>query len=450
MISPRIRVALLTAGALASISAALALFLFLSSHPSKRDAALVLLFGLALLAAGLAVALLLVDRRAAPPLAELHAAMVALAEQERPLLVSASGHSGLAPLMDAWNTLARARTDGLATLQRERTELESLLSAGADALVVLDRQKVIRFLNPAAGTLFGGSVGRSFAEAVRNHELTGHLDDALAGRPPTSPVYLPARDLWLQLRAQPADYGGEPATVVALHDISEVRRAETARRDFVANVSHELRTPLAGIKAVVETLRDGALNEPATATEFLGLVDAEVDRLVQLVEELLQLARLESGAVMVMSDVAPRDVLAAVVERFQVQSERAGVRLTVDAPESLPAIHADPARLGQAVGNLVHNALKFTSEGGTVTITAASELADSLRITVTDTGSGIDPADLPRIFERFYTADRVRGGHGVGLGLAIVKHVVRAHGGTVEARSRLGLGSEFTIRLPLG
>jgi two-component system phosphate regulon sensor histidine kinase PhoR len=229
--------------------------------------------------------------------------------------------------------------------------------------------------------------------------------------------------------------------------MTEIRRAETTRRDFVANVSHELRTPLAGIKAVVETLRDGALEDREAAREFLGRVDAEVDRLVQLVEELLQLARIESGAAPpAMADVSVAGLLAMTVDRFRPQAERAGVTLAIlDRPRG--RVRADPDRLGQAIGNLIHNALKFTPPGGQVTV-GAMEADGAVRITVADTGSGIDPADLPRVFERFYVADRSRSRRGTGLGLAIVKHVVRAHGGSVSVESALGKGSTFTIELP--
>jgi signal transduction histidine kinase len=144
---------------------------------------------------------------------------------------------------------------------------------------------------------------------------------------------------------------------------------------------------------------------------------------------------------------SPRELLEGCVERFRPQAERAGVELLVDVP-ALPSIEVDPDRLGQSVGNLVHNAIKFTPSGGRVTVSAVVDGA-VLRIAVSDTGVGIDPTDLPRIFERFYIADRARSGRGTGLGLAIVKHVVRAHCGTVDARSALGRGSTFTIALPL-
>ncbi|MER3419370.1 MAG: PAS domain-containing sensor histidine kinase, partial [Chloroflexota bacterium] len=260
--------------------------------------------------------------------------------------------------------------------------------------------------------------------------------------------FAPHPSLWVQATASPVAGGGGWDMLLILHDVTEVRRAEITRRDFVANVSHELRTPLAGIKAVVETLRDGAIHDPPAAEEFLSRVDTEVDRLVQLVEELLQLARIESGAELVMAEVEPRDVLAGCVQRFAHMAERAGVTLILDLPPELPRLPADAARLDQAVGNLIHNAIKFTPPGGTVWVSAATDGA-VLRIQVTDTGQGIDPADLPRIFERFYVADRARAGRGTGLGLAIVKHVARAHGGTVTAESTPGRGSTFTISLPL-
>ena len=163
---------------------------------------------------------------------------------------------------------------------------------------------------------------------------------------------------------------------------------------------------------------------------------------------MLQLARIEAAAEIELRETRPAEVLGQCTERFRPQAERAGVNLILDVAPSLPAIDANPAQLGQAVGNLIHNALKFTPPGGIVSVRA--EQADqTLRIHVSDTGSGIDPADLPRIFERFYVADRARSGRGTGLGLAIVKHVVRAHGGAVEAESKLGHGSTFSITLPI-
>lgn len=384
--------------------------------------------------------------------------------------VEASAGRNAAQRAEGGNALERARFAPLgetagplgereAVLIPERSRLEELLAASADALIVVDRDGRTQYLNLAAKALFGEAIGRPLVEMARNHDLNSLIRKALPSRHTperaatgqrfAASIHLDSPDIWVQASTSPIGGDTSWAMLVVLHDITEVRRAETARRDFVASISHELRTPLAGIKAVVETLRDGALHDPDAADEFLERVDTEVDRLVQLVEELLQLARIESGAALNRTAVEPNALLEACVERFRYQAQRAGLTLTLDAPAELPDIHADPARLDQAVGNLIHNALKFTPTGGTVSVSASAE-SRHLTITVTDTGIGLDPADLQRVFERFYIVDRARSGHqGTGLGLAIVKHVALAHGGAVEAKSTPGHGSSFSIILPL-
>jgi two-component system, OmpR family, phosphate regulon sensor histidine kinase PhoR len=404
----------------------------------------------ALMALGAAILAVLLAGAVTRPLDQLRRAAAGLAAGAFDQRVQEGGGAEVRDLAAGFNEMAARLRETVDALASEHSRLEALLAAGADALLALDRDGMVCYLNPAAERLFGRAVGRSIAEAGRNHELTGVVRTALARTTPQrAAILLEPRHLWLQAIASPIEGGGDWALLLILHDITEVRRAETTRRDFIANVSHELRTPLAGIKAVVETLRNGAIEDPEVAEEFLSRVDEEVDRLVHLVEELLQLARIESGAApMAIREVRPRDLLAACVDRFRHQAERAGVTLDLDVPEDLPPIRADPDRLGQAVGNLVHNAIKFTPPGGAVTVEAEAG-AGTIAIRVSDTGSGIDPTDLPRIFERFYVADRARSQRGTGLGLAIVKHVVRAHGGTVAAKSALGAGSTFTITLPL-
>lgn len=421
-----------------------------SERGDGRIAALLALVTLLAVVAGGALAVVL-GRTFSRPLRQLQVAALKPADgtEARPAVPAVSGIDVIDDLVRSFNQLHRESHQTISTLTHQRERLEALLAASADALIALDSAGVVRYLNPAATALLGDAGGRPLAESARQHELTSLVQTALKDKQRASTsIYLDRRDAWVQATVSPILPGNGWAALMILHDISDVRRAESTRRDFVANVSHELRTPLAGIKAVVETLRDGAMHDPTAADDFLGRVDAEVDRLVQLVEELLQLARVESGAAMDLSTVRPRAMLEECIERFQHTAERAEVVLTLDAPTNLPAIVADPARLGQAVGNLVHNALKFTPSGGSVTVRAVTD-REQLRITVTDSGSGIDAADLPRIFERFYVADRARGRHGTGLGLAIVKHIVRAHGGTVEASSSPGRGSTFSITLPL-
>ncbi len=384
--------------------------------------------------AGAAVLARMIAGSVTRPLARLRRAARALAMGEVVPERPAGGGAEVEALAAAFDDMGARLRENLATLAEERSRLEALLAASADAVLALDAEGVVRYENPAAVALLGPGTGRPFAEVARHHELSALARAARGGQRQTSVVRLDPREQWLEATISPIRGGGWAALVI-LHDITESRRADTIRRDFVANVSHELRTPLAGIKAVVETLRDGAIHDPPVAAGFLERVDSEVDRLVHLVEELLQLARLESGAAMEMGEVEPRALLGRCVARFAHMAERGGVRLTLAEGPPLPPITADAARLEQAAGNLIHNAIKFTPPGGSITV-RAERASGRLRISVADTGSGIDPADLPRIFERFYVADRARSGSGTGLGLAIVKHVARAHGGTASASER--------------
>jgi two-component system phosphate regulon sensor histidine kinase PhoR len=235
---------------------------------------------------------------------------------------------------------------------------------------------------------------------------------------------------------------------------------DSVRRDFISNISHELRTPLASLKALVDTLRDGALEDPPAAQRFLNRIETEVDALTQMVQELLELSRIESGQVplsLVPTPVA--EVVIPPIERLRPQAQRANLRLGVDLSPALPHVLADTERVQQVVTNLVHNAIKFTRPGGQVRVRAYVEVGDGLSpgaerhgpmvvVEVADTGVGIPIDDVPRIFERFYKADRARSGGGTGLGLAIAKHVVQGHGGHIWAESIEGQGSTFFFSLP--
>jgi two-component system phosphate regulon sensor histidine kinase PhoR len=217
----------------------------------------------------------------------------------------------------------------------------------------------------------------------------------------------------------------------------------------VANVSHELRTPLASIRALADTLESGALEDPDVSLDFVQRIVKEVDRLTILVDELLDLARLESGRLALRRQaVAPADLIASGVERLKPQIERAGLSLTLDVPEDLPPVLADRARIEQVMLNLIHNAIKFTPAGGTITI-SGDNLGSHVRVQVIDTGQGIPEAELPRIFERFYKSDRSRRTEGTGLGLAISKHIIQAHSGQIWVSSRHGEGSTFSFSLPV-
>jgi two-component system phosphate regulon sensor histidine kinase PhoR len=254
-----------------------------------------------------------------------------------------------------------------------------------------------------------------------------------------------------------------------LQDLTRVRRLETVRRDFISNISHELRTPLAGLKALADTLRDGALEDPPAARRFLDRIEVEVDALTQMVEELLELSRIESGRMPLRLRPTPvAEVVLPPVERLRPQVERAELQLEVDL-DDLPPVLTERERMQQVVTNIVHNAIKFTPAGGRISITGRTMDVDQegrptgdlyglapenlspgkwVVLAVRDTGVGIPAEDMDRIFERFYKIDRARSGGGTGLGLAIAKHIVQAHGGQIWAHSREGQGSTFYFTLP--
>jgi two-component system phosphate regulon sensor histidine kinase PhoR len=236
--------------------------------------------------------------------------------------------------------------------------------------------------------------------------------------------------------------------LLVIQDLTNLRRLETMRSDFVANVSHELRRPITSLKAMAETLEEGALNDPVAARDFVARMHREIDGLAQLVNELLALTRIESGAEPLTLDRrAPGDLLAEAARRMGPLAARAGVALLVE-PTSASDVRADADRIEQVLANLVHNAVKFTPRGGTVRLSAVDD-DGRVSFSVSDTGAGIEAADLDRVFERFYKADRARSSEGTGLGLAIAKHLVQSHGGRIEARSDgRGKGATFRFTLP--
>jgi two-component system phosphate regulon sensor histidine kinase PhoR len=211
----------------------------------------------------------------------------------------------------------------------------------------------------------------------------------------------------------------------------------------VSNLSHELRTPLASLKALAETLQEGALDDPPAARRFVDQIQIEVDALTQMVNELLELSRIESGRFSLdRSPVESADLLHSAARRMQVQVERAHLTLRVESADDLPKVEVDSQRLEQVLVNLIHNAVKFTRPGGEVVL-CAEPAPGGVRFAVKDTGVGIPADEVSRIFERFYRVDKSRTGSGTGLGLSIAKHIVEAHGGKIWAESTEGEGSTF-------
>jgi two-component system phosphate regulon sensor histidine kinase PhoR len=356
----------------------------------------------------------------------------------------------LGRLASAFNTQRSTFNLKLSTANAEHIRLSAILDQLTDGVLIADADGSVQFANPAAEKLFGSPLaGRSVAEAIRHHILVDAWRRCReTGELQSESVEIPASRQFLQLIIVP-DRGTRGGTLLLVQDLTRVRRLETVRRDFISNLSHELRTPLASLKALTETLQDGALADPEAGPRFLSRIHTEVDALTQMAQELLDLSKIESGQVeLVLRTVDPLAVLNSARDRMHVQAERAGVDLTVETATP-PNVQADAARLEQVLVNLIHNAVKFTRRGGSVTLSAKEENG-SVVFAVRDTGVGIPSDDLPRIFERFYRVDRSRTGSGTGLGLSIAKHIVEAHGGKIWAQSREGQGSVFYFSVPMG
>jgi two-component system phosphate regulon sensor histidine kinase PhoR len=343
-------------------------------------------------------------------------------------------------------------------LSREHTQLNAILASLVESLVALDHQGRVLFLNPAAEVLFGvrsaDAKNRSFLEVLRHSPLNEVLTQALSEKRAIEKeilLHAPSERM-LAIHALPVDYGSHQTGVLAsLHDLTELRKLENLRREFVANVSHELKTPLTSIKGYVETLLDGALNDPKHNKEFLETIRQHVDHLSRLIDDVLDLSAIEDHRLRYdFQAVSIAEVADRIVKALAPMATSKGVKVSLDLKADLPPVRADRERLAQIFMNLIDNAIKFNKKGGQVRISA--QKADQiLRIQVEDTGMGIPPADLPRVFERFYRANKDRSHDipGTGLGLAIVKHLVEAHQGKVEAESMPGKGSIFRFSLPL-
>lgn len=374
---------------------------------------------------------------------------------EVPLILPSERRDEIGQLYTAFQTMAQQLNQQINALQTERGKLEAVLANITDGIVIVDGKGLVQLINPAAQLLFRGDVEnthqKSLIEVVRHHQLVElWRRSRQSGEQETITLEITPDRLFIQGIASPLHQAELPDTTLMLfQDLTRVRRLETVRRDFVSNVSHELRTPLASLKALTETLQEGALEDPPAARRFLQRMETEIDNLTQMVHELLELSKIESNRVpLKRRPVDPCEMAGPAVERMQLQAERAGLTLRMECLAGLPQVRADPKRLTQVLINLIHNAIKFTPPGGEIVVSGDCQ-DNQVRFWVRDTGVGIAEDMLPRIFERFYKADRSRSGGGTGLGLSIARHIIEAHGGRIWAESVINQGSTFFFTLPI-
>jgi len=410
-----------------------------------------IIIALLIATAAVVLAAALIGRVISSPLRRMTIAAQGMAAGALDQKVEVGSSDELGRLAHAFNEMSLSLKERLDTITEERGKLAAMLAAMTDGVMMTDAGGTVTLANRAAERLFRLGkepvLGRSLIEVTRDHQIDGVLKRCLMeGKEQTLAVETGAPQRFLRVVAVPLAGGSLAGALLLVQDLTELKSLQTVRQEFVGNVTHELKTPLASIKAMAETLRD--VDDPKTAEGFLVRIDAEVDRMTRMITELTELSRIETGqADLKVAAVSPGELVEEVIARFRHFADTAKVDLGSRVAPGLAPVYADRGRVEQALGNLVHNAIKFTPEGGRVTVSVGME-EGKLAVAVTDTGIGIPADDLPRVFERFYKVDRARSGGGTGLGLAIARHVALAHGGDIRVQSTEGRGSTFILTLP--
>ncbi len=400
------------------------------------------------------------------PLSDIVSAARQLDSGNRALHIRTTAQDEVGLLASTLNHVADQLQTKIDELSEDRAQLLAVLTSMVEGVMVMDYRGHILQVNPALERMFGISRvearGRPCTDLFRHQQL----NELVAGilRSPAhhqDEIVLSLTGRCLQIEASPA--GGkrenEACMVLVFHDITDLRRLEKIRKDFVANVSHELRTPLTSIKGYVEALLDGAKDDPVASSNFLDIILKQSDRLNLIIQDLLELSKIESGGISFKEEpIELKSLVERALSVVKPIADKNRHHLTTMIDAELPAVAGDEGRLVQVLTNLLDNAIKYTPEGGTITVGATRALlektephANAIDISVADTGIGIPEQDRPRVFERFYRVDRARSRElgGTGLGLAIVKHIVEGHGGQVWVEGNRPRGSRFVVRLPI-
>ena len=355
-------------------------------------------------------------------------------------------------LTSSFNYMAEELAKNMSEISREKNRLEILLHNMSDGVISFDKDGDLMLANAAAATMLDvEEMNMTFTEFIRKYDINSgvYLD---MGNEPSKKVTFPVGKQFINANFSPYyDKKGEiEGLVVVLQDITEQKKLDDMRKEFVANVSHELRTPLTTVKSYTETLLDGAMEEEELAKEFLTIINSEADRMAFLVRDLLQLTRFDNKQVRLdMTEIEMNDFLSMTVRQNRIHAEAKNQQLSFEPYEHMVVVHGDRDRVGQVVNNIVTNAIKYSLEQATIRI-FITEDETFFKINVKDTGMGISREDLPRIFERFYRVDKARSRAmgGTGLGLAIAKEIMESHGGRLTAESEYGKGTTMTMWFP--
>ena len=362
----------------------------------------------------------------------------------------------LGELASTLNSMAQNLEDKIHEIEIKNQHLVAILESMVEGIIVVDKTSRIVSINSSVEKIFNISKqnleGKVFLEVIRNNDIAEIINKVLKKGEFTScelTLMWPVQKIF-QINASPIFKKEEVSgCLLVIHDITEIRKLETMRRDFVANVSHELKTPLTSIKGFVETLLEGALEDKENNRHFLKIIQEHGERLNKLVDDLLSLSHLESKEILLEKGIFNlRQQVEKVIMGFKEQLKKRNVDIKNEIPANI-SINADKDKIEGVFTNLIDNAIKFNKENGSIKISSQQE-GDKIKIIVEDSGVGIPEKDIPRIFERFYRVDKARSAElgGTGLGLSIVKHIVELHGGTVGVESVEGLGSKFWFTLP--
>jgi len=392
-------------------------------------------------------------RRVAAPLSDLHSTIQKIVEGDLEQRVPVRGDASITELLRLVNMMARHLNDAGKQIHEGRKKVESFVDAMTEGVILLDAGGRIVLANRAFSRMIGTErdlPGKTTLDIFRNPGLEASIRSALSGDGPAVAEINPRAGAVAEahIAGVPNAAGIVDSAVIVFHDLTEIRKTERMRRDFVANVSHEFKTPLTAIRGYTETLLGGALQDQKTAADFLHIVERNARHLEALVSDLLTLARLEAELPASFESV---NVKALVEEQFSLRQaviSDLNLRVVNECPET--QLYVDRSRLGTAVSNLIDNAVYYNRPSGEIRVSGTQENGSFL-LSIADTGDGIPPSDLQRIFERFYRVDkaRTRDSGGTGLGLSIVKHAVESQGGSITVSSKLGAGSQFSIRLPI-